>query len=264
LEPFEAKTTEWYTNNIPNCDYIKWMNTTTRTWTQHDFGEGLGVDDGDVILGKGYEISVSADSVYTFCGRPGAHIRYTEGELPAPSNFAVNIVNAFGDVELTWDPVPGADHYIVYRSSTREGLNKPNLMPRWETTYGDPFDTSYTDYNTAYYAGTQYYYMVVAVSDPSIHFGFNGTYSQGVWTAGYFDGYDTFALPLKLSSDKTADQYCDDIYYTVGFNYYIYYEQRWGWHATRMPKDVYDPNIIMTEGYQISITANTKYTFIGI
>jgi uncharacterized protein YegL len=264
LEPSAIETTEWYTNNIPDCKYIKWMDETKRTWVQHDIGEGLGVDDADVVVGKGYEISVVANSAFTFCGFPAAHIRYTEGELPTPTNFAVNVINDFGDVELTWDPVPGADHYIVYKSSLRNELNNLALFPLWETTYGDPLDTSFIDYNAAYFGGTSYYYFVAAVDDPSIHVGFNSTYSLGLWTARYLDEYDTLALPLKLSNTKSADRYCDDIEYTVGINYYIHSEQRWSWHSTRMPSGVYDPNIVMAEGYQISTIGITKYNFIGI
>ncbi|UCG69021.1 MAG: VWA domain-containing protein, partial [Thermoplasmata archaeon] len=264
LEPFVIMTTEFYTNDIPNCDYIKWMNPTTHTWVQHDFGEGLGINDSDVVVGKGYEISVATDTTYTFCGRPGAHIRYKEYELPAPLNFAANVVSSLGDVELTWDPVPNADHYIIYRSSTREGLSDPNLMPLWETTYGDPLDTSYMDYNAAFYGGAQYYYLVTAVDGPEIHYGYNGTYSLGIWTAGYLEEYDTVAIPLKLTGNQKIDWFCDNIPNTVGLNYYIYNEQRWGWHSTRMPEGAYDPYVVMAEGYQISTITDTKYSFIGI
>jgi uncharacterized protein YegL len=264
LEPFEVNTTEFYTRDISSCDYIKWMNPATHTWVQHNFGDGWGTNDGDVVVGEGYEISVSADSDYTFCGRPGAHIRYTEDELPAPSNFDVSVVNSFGDVELTWDSVPNADHYIIYRSGTREGLSDPNLFPLWETTYGDPFDTNFMDYNAALYGGAEYYYMVTAVDGPNLHHGYNGTYSMGVWTADYLEEYDTLAIPLKLPGNKKIDWYCDNIPNTVGLNYYIYNEQRWCWHSTRMPEGAYDPYVVMAEGYQISTTDDTKYSFIGI
>jgi uncharacterized protein YegL len=264
LEPFKIKSTEWYTNDIPSCEHIKWMNTTTQTWTQHNFGDGLGINDSDVVIGDAYEVSVSVECVYTFCGRPGAHIRYVEDELPAPSNFKLNVVNEFGDVELNWDHVPGADHYIVYKSGTREGLNNLNLLSVWETTYGDPFDTHYKDYNAAFFGGTQYYYMVVAVSDPSLHSGFNSTYSIGVWTGRYDIGYDTFGLPLKLDSVRTADWFCDAIPNLLGMNYFNVTNQRWMWHKTIMPQGAYDPDVIMAEGYQISTIAETKYSFIGI
>jgi hypothetical protein len=264
LEPFEIKTTNWYLKDIPNCSYIKWMNKTTHTWIRHDSKKGFGVDDADVILGDGYEIYLSGETVYTFCGSPGAQIRYLEGELPAPQNFNVDVINTFGDVKLTWNAVFGADHYIVYRSTTRMGLNNLALLPYTETTYGDPMDTSFIDSNAAYFGGTQYYYFVCAVGAPGLHVGLNSSYSMGVWTGDYLGEYDTFALPLKLNIDNAADWYCDNIPNTVGMNYYIYPEQRWGWHATLMPPGAYDPDIIMAEGFQISTLTGTKYTFIGV
>jgi hypothetical protein len=263
LEPFDVKSTEWYVNEIPGCTYIKWMDSTTRTWVKHDAGEGLGVDDGDVVLGEGYELSVSADTQYTFCGRPASHIRYMEGELPSPTNFQVQVINSFGDVELYWDPVIGADHYIIYRSTFREGISNLALLPLWETAYGEPLDTTYIDYNTAYFDGAQFYYCVVAVSNPGLHFGFNSTYSVGLYIADYLGEYDTLGLPLKLDGTNTVDWYCDEIPGTVGMNYYIPGEQRWGWHATRMPEGAFDTDIVLGDGYQISTNASTKKIFIG-
>jgi len=89
------------------------------------------------------------------------------------------------------------------------------------------------------------------------------TYSIGVWTEEYLTEYDTFGIPLKMKIDNTVDWYCDNIPNTVGFNYFIYGEQRWVWHSTRMPEGAYDPVLVMAEGYQISTSSTTKYTFIG-
>jgi hypothetical protein len=262
LEPFETKTTMWYTNNISNCDYIRFMQPWSKKWVVKDPNWP-----GDVVVGEGYEICINSSAPpnnnFTFCGKPGAHIRYIEGQMPAPSNFKVNIVNGV-DVELTWDPVLGADHYIVYRSTTREGLNNLSLLYWWETNYYDPNDTSYIDLNAASSGGTQYYYMIVAVSDPDVHVGFNSTYSIGVWTGKYNKGYDTFGLPLKLDFTRTTDWYCDAIPNFLGMNYFDITTQRWMWHKTIMPEGAYDPEVVMADGYQISTTAFTKYTFIGI
>jgi hypothetical protein len=263
LEPFRVKTTDWYVNDIPGGVYIKWMDPANHIWIKHDIGEGIGVDDGNVLVGEGYEIFVSSDTYYTFCGRPAAHIRYMEGELPAPSNFQVDVINSFGDVQLSWDPVLGADHYIVYRSATREGISNLGLLPLWETTFGNPMDTTYIDYNAAYFGGTQFYYCIVAVSDPGLHFGFNSTYSAGLWVADYLGEYDTLGLPLRLDGKNSVDWYCDEIPDTVGINHYLKGEKRWVWHATRMPQDVYDTDIVMGDGYQISTSASTKYIFLG-
>jgi hypothetical protein len=71
-------------------------------------------------------------------------------------------------------------------------------------------------------------------------------------------------LPLKLSSFPTADWYCDNIPNTVGINYYIHQEQRWGWHSTRMPQGAYDPQRVMAEGYQISNSNTARFIYIVV
>jgi hypothetical protein len=91
----------------------------------------------------------------------------------------------------------------------------------------------------------------------------SSTYSIGVWTEEYLAQYDTIGIPLKLTLDETADWYCDNIQNTVGINYHIHNEHRWCWHSTRMPAGAFDPILVMTEGYQISNTGPTKFTFIG-
>jgi hypothetical protein len=270
LEPYEIETTNWYTGKIPNCYYIKWMHKWSHEWRKHDFDDGSS-QDSDVVVGEGYEICIndtaSPDNNFTFCGRPGAHIRYIENELPAPTNFRVNVINNY-DIQLTWDPVSGSDHYIIYRSSAREGLNNQSLLFWWETNYYDPNNTIFIDKNAALLGSfdevVQWYYMVVAVSDPNIHAGFNGTYSIGVWTQKYLVECDTLGLPLKQNCTINIDWMCDAAPDIWGMNYYNISEQRWIWHKTIMPMGAYDTEIIMAEGYQISTTANTKYSFIGI
>jgi hypothetical protein len=265
LEPFEINTTDWYTSDIPYCDYIRNMNPWSNKWVISDPNWP------DVLMAAGHEICINAtapsNNSYTFCGKPGANIRYMEGELPAPQNLNAEIVNGV-DVKLTWDPVAGADHYIIYKSNRREGLSNLSLLFWWETNYYDPFDTSFIDRDAAYLGvfdrNVHWYYMVVAAKDPSIHTGFNGTYSLGVWTQKYYQEYDTLGLPLKLNTTHESDWYCDAIPNVWGMNYYNTVEQRWMWHKTLMPKGAYDTDVVMSEGYQISTTAVTRYSFIGI
>jgi hypothetical protein len=173
-------------------------------------------------------------------------------------------VDSGGNVTLNWTQpanMGSEDRYYVLRSTSRDGF--------WGTVGMNytqlavlPFDAfSYQDISNAT-AGTEYYYMVVPVNLSTGKRGVS-SYSIGVWTASYLDQYDTFALPLRLSSNQTADWYCDKIPYAVGINYFIQSEQRWSWHSTRMPEGAYDPMLVMVEGYQISTSNATKFTFIG-
>ena len=167
-----------------------------------------------------------------------------------------------GDVDLNWDAAAGIDNYYVYNSSRRDGfwgISGVDYHLLATTPFGGE---SYTHAGAAL-AGTEQYYMIVPFISSTGERGVS-SYTIGVSTAGYLDQYDTFALPLKMSNNQTADWYCDIIPDTVGINYYITSQQRWGWHSKEMPAGVYDPKLEMTEGYQISTSESTKFTFIGV
>ena len=72
--------------------------------------------------------------------------------LAAPEVTASNVAKT-GKVQLTWDAIPGADSYKIYRATSKDGAY--SLM---KTTYG----TSYVNTNAT--AGKYYYYKVVAVA----------------------------------------------------------------------------------------------------
>jgi parallel beta-helix repeat protein len=274
LEPFEARDVDFYCQDM-DASYIKWMNQTTHTWVQHDRG-----DSGNntlIKVGEGYEIGFLGKSlnhtIYTYTGMPGAMITYDDDILFSgfdPDTEAKNLTVAVepdGNVTLIWqEPAsmgPG-DWYEVYYSNTRDGffgaLGIHYFLACPSISYGT--NTTTVSGLAASDPGARLYFMVV----PYNSLGVRGasTYSIGVWTEEYLAGYDTFGIPLKMSIDNTVDWYCDSILNTVGINYYLYGEQRWSWHSTRMPQGAYDTSIIMAEGYQISTSNNTKFTFIGI
>jgi hypothetical protein len=155
------------------------------------------------------------------------------------------------------------DWYEVYYSTERDGF--------FRTLDVDYFLVSRVDFgtNTATHVdaqadspGARLYYMVVPFNPTGVRG--SSTYSIGIWTEEYLSQYDTFGIPLKLSGYPTADWFCDNIPDTVGMNYYDVSTQRWCWHSTRMPEGAFDPVLVMSEGYQISTSNATKYTFIGI
>ena len=201
---------------------------------------------------------------------PGAMILYDNvsfGFDATPSTGNADRLTAVvdplsGDVNLSWDAAAGIDSYYVYNSSRRDGF-WGTLGVDYHLLATTPLGSEFCTHSGAAVAGTERYYMVFPFISGTGEKGV-GSYTIGVWTAGYLDQYDTFALPLKLNNSKTADWYCDNIPNTVGINYYIYSEQRWGWHSTRMPQGAYDPVLVMTEGYQISTSSATKFIFVGV
>jgi len=181
-----------------------------------------------------------------------------ERNQPFSPKFVARIREKINDEMFMTYPEPKP----IYDKMARWlGVNGGKIMLHLgsEQSIKSVFET-YIDPGVASSLG-QYYYMVVPVNET----GFIGasTYSIGIWTEEYLSGYDTFGIPLKQSFIETADWYCDKIPDSVGINYYIRNEQRWGWHSTRMPAGAYDPILEMTEGYQISTWGITKFTFIG-
>lgn len=270
LEPFQTQDADWYTTDM-GTSYIRWMNS-THNWVQHDFGEGA-IDNSNISVGEGYEVSFTSPTKYTFCGMPGAMIQYDDNSFLGFdwSSDARNLTAKVDDfdvvilVTLNWERpagmIEGVDEYRVYHSPTRDGfwgaygvdyfLNSIKTVGTETSTHG--FTPS---------PDIRLYYMVV----PVLSTGQIGasTYSVGVWIADYDEGYDTVGPPLKLKNVRSVDWYCDEITNAWGMNYYNTTEQRWVWHKIVMPYKAYDPDVVMCEGYQISTTGETRYSFVGV
>jgi hypothetical protein len=176
-------------------------------------------------------------------------------------SLRVTNVNPAGDVTLEWDEplgMPPSGGYNVYYSTTRDGFDDGSEQLLIDL----PAFTRVATHSGAAASEAQYYYMVVAYNDTGDEG--SSTYSIAVWTEEYNAGYDTMGIPVVLTTDKTADWWCEQINDVVGFNYlYDSTTGEWGWHAQRMPEGAFDPTLVMAEGYQISTKATGKYVFIG-
>jgi len=269
LTPLDNITIDYCLNEM-NARYIKWMHPGLHKWMKH--GDG-GVNDTQIKVGEGYEVKLDSQTNYTFTGMPGAMIMYDDdtgffGFNPdsEAKNLTV-VVEPNGDVNLTWqEPITMGlnDSYEVYYSNTRDGFFGTLGVDYFPVCPPVGFGTNTVTHNGALAndPGARLYYMVVPYNVMSVKGA--STYSIGIWTEEYLPQYDTFGIPLKLSDYQTADWYCDNIPDAVGMNYYIHIEQRWCWHSKRMPAGAYDFMLVMGEGYQISTSNATKFTFIGV
>lgn len=268
LEPCENITIHNITADM-GADYIRWMEPITKNWMKHDGAQHI--NDTEMRVGEGYEANFLTPTHFTFTGMPGAMIRYdntsfTGFDFNSNAKDLTVSVNQNGDVTLNWSRPDGmnvgVDRYWIYSSNTRDGF--------WSTRGVDyhilggplPVGTETKTHTGAASAGIQLYYVVVPESSGGVRG--SSTYSIGVWTASYDQGYNTMGLPLKLESNHCIDWYCDEIENTWGMNYYNVPEQRWMWHKSIMPEGIYDTNVVMCEGYQISTSFPTKYTYIGV
>jgi hypothetical protein len=264
LEPSYSRNASWYISQLGSqpTDYIKWKDPATHGWVTHYYSDGDGVNDTEIQVGEGYEINLSLPINYSFWGMPATSVRFLEGEMQPPGNFDVRVQGP--NVYLSWDFVPGADHYIVYRATSREMISSRLLSVVGETAVSGP--NAWIDFNVHLsVGGNEFYYVVGAVNSSDAHTTFRTTYAIGVWMGNYTAGYHAVGLPVKTFDfdTKTLDSYCDDIPDTIGMNYYIETEQRWGWHRINMPEGAFDDVMGYTKGYQLSTTAPTVYYFVG-
>jgi hypothetical protein len=255
-----------------DANYIKWMEAGTRTWYTHLSGDGPGGPNNvPLFVGNAYEVEFTATTFVTFVGMPGSMILYRSssygGFEPATTAQSLSAVVVGNSVQLSWDRPSGIldnDFYGVYFSISRDGFSGVLNVDFWEVPGGPVLvsgpggSVTHTDALLTY---DELYYIVIPYNAT-----LNGasTYSIGVVVDYYFAGYDTMALPLELEAgDNTVDWYCDNIQNTRGINYVLYSEQRWVWHRINMPGGIFDTTVILSEGYQISTTASTKFVFIG-
>jgi hypothetical protein len=248
---------DWYADQILRAISIKWGNN-TGYWVEHSTIDDFGAKDADVEIGKGYEI-YSGDCYFTFCGSPAANIRYLEGQLPKPENFAIDVNQITGVVTLSWDHVthPDFDRYLIYKTPSRLGFRNLSIS-HYDATisniWADPQPIGDDE---------EWFYAVTAVNI-SATVGYNSTYTIGVTNIYLNHGYHTFGLPNKPLTINCMDWYCGEISENWGMNYFIIKDQRWSWHKSIMPKGAFDPDVLMAEGYQISTNGSTKYYFVGI
>ena len=271
LEPINILNTDDLITYM-NAEYIKYMDPINHTWRQHNF-EDNNINNTQMKLGEGYEVKFSNQTNYTFTGLPGTMISYDNdtgfqgfNSSSEAQNLTISI-KSDGNITLTWEEpisMSSGDWYEVYYSITRDGffgtLNESYFLACPPINSGIN-TTNITDLG-ANNSGSRLHLMVVPFNASGIRG--TSTYSIGIWTEEYLSGYDTFGIPLKQSFNETADWYCKNIPNTVGINYYNLSTQRWCWHSTRMSAGAYDPVLEMSEGYQISTSNVTKFTFIGI
>ena len=255
LEPFVDRKVSWYSENIPGTEFIRWMNTTGH-WVTHYPSTGEGVNDIPAIMGDSYEISLSSEIDFTFCGYPASMIRFQEGlgdSILFRKSLSAQVEGS--DTNLSWWAVAGVSRYLIFRSQERVGLHNLSMPPIASTT-----ETYWADQGIIGNQRSEDYYMVI----PEDSFGRLGssTYSVGVFTVEYQSGSDSFALPLKPVQTHSLDWYSDNIPNVVGIIHLV--KGYWRLHARDMPEGVYDAEVFQAEGLQVSIGGpTTTYTFIG-
>ena len=256
LEPFVIHNVSWYVNDMVNATMIRWMNPSGH-WVTHVLGMGNGMNDTIVEPGVGYEVHFSSSSTYTFCGQPASMIRFQD-RIWDSVNFRKSLTaqQVGNDITLTWDLLPGASEFWIFRSDQRDGLHDFSLQAE---AVVPSTQSSWTDVGVLT-AEKEVYYMIMPM-DSGGNYG-SSTYSVGVIILDFASPQTSFAVPLETVETHTLDWYCDRIPNIAGIAFMI--SGLWKFHAYEMPAGVYDPQAVQAEGYQLSlITGKPSLTFIG-
>jgi len=132
---------ELYRSDIPGADFLRIAQVSTTSY-----------DDQGIVLGRTYYYRVKACNSYGCSNFSETDAGFAAASAPgAPQNVEASDGTYSDRVRITWDPVPGAARYEVWRAASQGGTYE--LLA--ETTA-----TSYDD--RAVTAGTTYWYKVRA------------------------------------------------------------------------------------------------------
>jgi hypothetical protein len=255
LEPYFPLNVGELGSEIPKAEFIRRVRS-DGGWDTHTVGTKGAIADEEALVGKGYEISVSGQTSYTFVGFPGSMMSFHEGFGDVVGFRKGLLADVQGsDITITWLSLSGASEYEIYRSSTRDGLFDEALQPAATV----PASLDYYVDNGALLSGTEYYYWVVPI-DSAGNAG-SSTYSIGVWIGIYQKGSDTISSPLKLRVQIWIDGLCELNEDIVGIAYLI--KDVWKFHSREMPASVYNTAFEQAFGYQISNENDVQLVFIG-
>jgi len=231
------------------------------TW-QRVFGGG---DPNTVLeVGKAYVVARANPGRFVFTGLPGAQLLYTDapGFNPATDARDLQVTVSGDDILLTFPQppavTPGVDAYEVLVATSRAGFfdGSALLVGGAPVTAGPGPTMTLTDVG-AILRSPELYYLVVPVTAAGVG---ASTYSVGVWTRT-FQGADTLALPLRPTATQSADALADAIPNTLGLLYLS--GGVWVPHFRAMPAGVYDAAVVPGGGYQITVVAASRYSFVG-
>jgi hypothetical protein len=198
-----------------------------------------------------YRIKVSLETIGTDTAPYSLVVRYPKTVIEPPENFRISI-DSNEDAILTWNSVPNAIGYHIYRSVS--GLI-PNVKtgfdfaaPPWQSVSGATLTITDSDadlYEQAYYA--------MRTEGP---YGLGPTsYTIGKWTRQLQAGINTVSLPLEPFSLKKLSDY----YGLLPLNSISWLDDNDDWRT--YPPD--DKTEEIGEGYVWDLMTPASFTFVG-
>jgi hypothetical protein len=179
----------------------------------------------------------------------------------SPSNLTLFVSNG-SDVLLNWTASDSTllDHYLIYRSLDQRDFDFSD--PAHNTSSdSNPLRTNWTDIGAANSTSPrEYYYVVRAVNGLGSASATSNT--AGKWTASFGEGINAFSLPLQPFEGRNVSWYSNAIP-NVDNVRWMDSTGHWVTHYPSMGEGVNDAPALTGEGYEMTLSSSTNYTFTG-
>jgi hypothetical protein len=194
---------------------------------------------------------------------------------PQPPELFIEVVDDYGNpngkghnIRLYWVPQSSLnEYYLIYRSENQRDFD---FSTPWRRTDMDddngiiPLRTTWNDTDSAEPGKMNYhqelYYTIRAVDNVSMVSHTSRT--VGKWTKHFYEGVNTFSLPLEPLKIMDTCQYTLD----MKANYIKYMDpisQTWVTHNFG-DRDSNNIPMEMGEGFEVEFARQTNYTFTGM
>lgn len=186
-------------------------------------------------------------------------------EVPPPPLPPTNLtteVKDNDDILLNWTASSSSflDHYLVYR-----GINQREFdftAPFYNTSAdANPLRTNWTDIDAANLSAPREFYYVVRAVNGLGNMSITSN-TAGKWTRSFISGLNAFSLPLEPFEDQNISDHAVGIP-NVDLIRWMDLNGHWVSHHPSMGPGVNDSPARMGEGYEISLSLQTTYTFVG-
>ncbi|MCK5291691.1 MAG: hypothetical protein KAR39_06720 [Thermoplasmata archaeon] len=180
---------------------------------------------------------------------------------PPPANLTAQVTDNDG-IFLNWtvSNSTSIDHYLIYRSTDQREFDFST--PAYDTSADtDPLRTNWTDVDAANLSAPREFYYVVRAVNGLGNMSITSN-TAGKWTRSFISGLNAFSLPLDPFEDQNISDYAVGIP-NVDLIRWMDLNGHWVSHYPSMGPGINDSPARMGEGYEISLSLQATYTFVG-
>jgi hypothetical protein len=194
---------------------------------------------------------------------------------PLPPILSIDVVDEFGNlrgiresIRLRWigPSSPNIAYYLIYRSDEQNNfdfqtpwiqtdIHSDNGIVPLRTTWNDTFVNKPQNGNYK----QQKYYIIRAVNEAGMVSYTSRT--VGKWTKEFLQGVSTFSLPLKPIQTNNVGWYAND----MRADHIKWMDSNQQWIRFIPDEEItMGPDVLVGEGYEVSFSNPTIYTFSGL